>query len=195
MKKPKFQNNATQGTLREKKKLLLWMNSLSEIRWALLNEYLKKRFSTRKETITNLGRIRNKMCISQSTCFGSAITRGKEKRKDSTTSHVSEHSIKVYSHLSWWIYADVNKRQITGGKNSPDKLQEKRGNIPRMINLRFGVQALPLNPNVWRKADRIYRWQTVFLPFAIWRKTFSLLAFTWFFFFVSFFYSTKEYCY
>ena len=34
--------------------------------------------------------------------------------------------IKVYSNLSCGIHAEVNKRQITGGKNSPDKIEERR---------------------------------------------------------------------
>ena len=35
----------------------------------------------------------------------------------------------------------MNKRQITGGKNNSDKIEEKgRGNIPLLINLRFGVR-------------------------------------------------------
>ena len=38
----------------------------------------------------------------------------------------------------------MNKRQITGGKNSSKKIKEKRGNISPIINLRFRVQALPL---------------------------------------------------
>ena len=62
--------------------------------------------------------------------------------------HVSENTIKVYSNLSC-IHADVNKRQITGGKNNSDKIEAKgRGNIPLMINLRFGAQTLPSNPKV-----------------------------------------------
>ena len=36
-----------------------------------------------------------------------------------------------------------------------------------MINLRFGAQALPLNPIVWRKANHVYRDQTTFSPSAI----------------------------
>ena len=35
---------------------------------------------------------------------------------------------------------------MTGGKNISDKIEEKRGNISPMINLRFGARALPLNP-------------------------------------------------
>ena len=90
---------------------------------------------------------------------------GKKKREKIL---VSEHTIKVYSNLYCGIHADVNKRQITVGKNSPDKIEERRsGIIPQMINLRFGIRALPLNPKVWRKADRIYRWWTVFSPSAI----------------------------
>ena len=82
-------------------------------------------------------------------------------------SEVSEHTIKLYSNLSCCIHTDVNKRQITGGKNKTDKIQGRRRNIFRMINLRFGVRALPLIPKVWRKADRIYRKRTVFSPSAI----------------------------
>ena len=37
----------------------------------------------------------------------------------------------------------MNKIQITGGENSSDKIEEKRGNISQMINLRFGARALP----------------------------------------------------
>ena len=131
----------------------------------------RKDLSTRKETIINLGLIWNKTYIFLSTCYGSPITREKKKRKerkDSTKSQVREYTIEVYSNLSCCIHADENKRQITGGKNNSDKIEEKRrGNIPLMINLRFGVQALLLNPKVWRKADRIYCWQTVFSPSAI----------------------------
>ena len=36
-----------------------------------------------------------------------------------------------------------------------------------MIILRFGARALPLNPIVWRKADRIYRCRITFSPSAI----------------------------
>ena len=51
----------------------------------------------------------------------------KEERKYSYK--VSEHTIKVYSNLSCCIHADVNKRQITGGKNSSDKIEEKEEGI------------------------------------------------------------------
>ena len=38
--------------------------------------------------------------------------------------------LKYNSNLSNCIHADVNKRQITGGKNNSDKIEEKgRGNI------------------------------------------------------------------
>ena len=84
--------------------------------------------------------------------------RKKRKEKTLKKSQVSEQIIEIYSNLSCCIHADVNKRQITGGKNSSDKIEEKRrGNIPRMINFRFGVRALPLNPEVGRKAVRVYR--------------------------------------
>ena len=90
------------------------------------------------------------------------------ERKDSTKSQVSEHTIKVYSNLSCCIYADVNKRQITGGKNKSDKIEEKGGgNVSRMINLRFGARALPLNPKVRRKVERVNCWQTIFSPSTI----------------------------
>ena len=36
-----------------------------------------------------------------------------------------------------------------------------------MINLIFGGRALPLNPIVWRKADRVYHCRTTFSPSAI----------------------------
>ena len=36
-----------------------------------------------------------------------------------------------------------------------------------MINLRFRAQALPLNPEAWWKAERVYHWRTTFLPSAI----------------------------
>ena len=36
-----------------------------------------------------------------------------------------------------------------------------------MINLRFGARAQPLNPIVWKKANRVYRWLTTFSPSAI----------------------------
>ena len=52
----------------------------------------------------------------------------------------------------------MNKWQITEGENSLDKIEEKRrGNIPRLINLRFWIRTLPLNSKVWRKANRTYR--------------------------------------
>ena len=38
---------------------------------------------------------------------------------------------------------------------------------PEIINLRIGALALPLNPIVWRKADRAYRCQTTFSPSAL----------------------------
>ena len=65
----------------------------------------------------------------------------RKKRKEKTMkSQVSEHTIEVYSNLSCCIHADVNKRQITVGKNNSDKIEEKgRGNIPLMINLKFGA--------------------------------------------------------
>ena len=117
----------------------------------------------RKEIIINLGLSWNKTCNFLSTCYGSPITRRKrkkkkEKRKDPAKSQVSKHRIEVYLNFSCCIHADVNKRQITEGKNSSDKIKGKRkGNIPRMINLRFWNRALLLNPKVWRKADRTYR--------------------------------------
>ena len=71
--------------------------------------------------------------------------------------HTIKDTIKVYSNLSCCIHADENKRQITGGKNSSDKIEERRrGNILLIINLRFGARALPLNPKVRRKAERVY---------------------------------------
>ena len=54
------------------------------------------------------------------------------------------------------------KRQITGGKNSSDKIEEKKGNISPMINLRFGARAL--NPQARRKAERVCRCQSIFSP-------------------------------
>ena len=61
----------------------------------------------------------------------------KEKKINPTESQVREHAIKVYSNFSCGIHTDVNKRQIMGGKNSPDKIEERRrGNIPQMIILR-----------------------------------------------------------
>ena len=133
--------------------------------------------STRKETMINLGLISNKTCISLSTCYDSPVTRGKRGNKVCTKSQVSEHTAKVYSNLSCCIHADVNKRQITRGKNSPDKIEERRRNIPQIINLRFGVRTLLLNPKVWRKAGRIYRWRTVFSPSAIQKKNFFAPSF------------------
>ena len=88
----------------------------------------------------------------------------------------------------------MNKRQITGGKNNSDKIEEKRGNIPTLIKLRFGAQALRLNPKVRKKAERVYYWRMIFSPTVInryvrdtnilmgalprYRKAFSLLTFT-----------------
>ena len=43
MKKPKFQNNAVQRTLREKKELMSWMNQHSKTWLVSLNEYPKER--------------------------------------------------------------------------------------------------------------------------------------------------------
>ena len=37
------------------------------------------------------------------------------------------------------------------GKNNSDKIEEKRGNILLMINLRFGAKAVLLNPEARRK--------------------------------------------
>ena len=54
----------------------------------------------------------------------------KEERKDSAKSQVSEHTIEVYLYFSCCVHADVNKRQIMERKNSSDKIEEKRGNIP-----------------------------------------------------------------
>ena len=60
---------------------------------------------------------------------------------------MSEHTIEEYFDFSYSIHADVNKRQITEGKNATDSIEEeRRGNIPRMINLRFWIRALPSNP-------------------------------------------------
>ena len=61
----------------------------------------------------------------------------------------------------------MNKRQITGGKTSSNKIEEKRGNTPPMINLRFGARALPLNPKVRRKAERVNHWRTIISSSAI----------------------------
>ena len=70
------------------------------------------------------------MCLSINVLWKPNIER-KAKRKDSIKSQVSEHMTEVYSNLSSCIHADVNKRQITGGKNSSDRIEEKRrGNIP-----------------------------------------------------------------
>ena len=123
------------------------MNSPSMVYETSLNEIPKAwDLSTRKEIIINLGLIWNKTRIFLSTSSGSPITSGK-KRKEKAKSEVSEHTIKVCLNFSCCIHADVNKRQITEGKNSSDKMEEKRrGNIPRMINLRFWIRALPLNP-------------------------------------------------
>ena len=129
--------------------------------------------------IINLGLIWNKTCISLSTCDGNPITRGKEKRKDSTKSQVREHTIKVYSNLSCCIHADVNKRQITGGKNTYDEMEERRrGDIPRMINFWFGERALPIAKSEAKRAVSIADEQYSHLP-PFRRKTFSLLAFNW----------------
>ena len=40
-------------------------------------------------------------------------------------------------------------------------------NVSPMINLRFRARALPLNPEAWRKAERVYHWRTTFSPSAI----------------------------
>ena len=70
--------------------------------------------------------------------FYQCVLEEKEKRKDSANSQVSEYTTEVYLNFSCCIHADVNKRQITEGKNSSDKMEEKRReNIPRMINLRL----------------------------------------------------------
>ena len=58
----------------------------------------------------------------------------------------------------------MNKRQITGGKNSSHKIEEKRGNSSPMRNLRFRARAPPLNPKIRRKAASIYHWRTTFSP-------------------------------
>ena len=55
----------------------------------------------------------------------------------------------------------MNERQITGGNNGSDKIEENRGNISAMINLRFGAQALLLNPEARRKAERVYHWRNL----------------------------------
>ena len=124
--------------------------------------------SMRKDIVIKLGLIWNKMCIFLSTCYGSPIMRRKREKKRLYKIPSKWTYNKVYSNLSCCIHADMNKRQIMGGKNSSDKIEKKRrGNIPRMINLRFGVQALPLNPKIWRKVNRIYRWWTIFSPSAI----------------------------
>ena len=90
----------------------------------------------------------------------------KMERKDSTKSQVREHTIKVYSNLSCYIHADLNKWQITGGKNSFDQIEEKRGNIPPLIKLRFGARALSLNPKCPKES-----WTC--LPFSNYILTFS----------------------
>ena len=87
----------------------------------------------------------------------SLITREKRVKKRLSKTQISEHTIEVYLNLCCCIRADLNKRQIIKGKNSSDKTEEKiKGNIPRMIDLRFWIQALPLKMKVWRKADCTY---------------------------------------
>ena len=115
------------------------------------------------------------------------------ERKDSTKSQVSEHTIKVHLNLSCCVHADVNKRQITGGKNNSDKIEE--GISPKWQTCDLEHELYRQIPKSEGKrdvstADELY---SHLLPFR--RKTFSLLTFGWIvFFFVSFFYSIKEYC-
>ena len=164
--KPKFQSHATQRTLREKKKLILWMNQPSKAWWASLNK--RKDLSTRKEAIINLGLIWKKDVYPSTNVLWKPNNEWKkEKIINSANSRVSEHTIQVYSDLYCCIHADVNKRQITGGKNSSDKIEEKKGNIPPLINLRFGARALPLDPKVLRKTELVYHWRTTFSPSVI----------------------------
>ena len=48
-----------------------------------------------------------------------------------------------------------------------NKIEQKRGNISPMINLRFRSWALPLNPEAWGKVEHVYHWQTTVSPTAI----------------------------
>ena len=108
----------------------------------------------------------------------------------------------------------MNKRQITRGKNSSDKIEEKGGNISPMINLRFRAQARPLKSKGKRHMSITDELHSLLLPLTDikWgprpgcgyfsggsseiQKDFLAPDFYLnCFFFVSFFYSIKEYCY
>ena len=130
------------------------------------------------------------------TCSGSPITREKGKRKDSAKPQEIEHTIEVYLNFSLvvvmltWIKDKIWKERM-----ALIRLRKKRReNIPRMINVRFWILALPFNPKVWRNTDRTYHADELYFllpPFR--RKTFSLLVLIWIIIFC-FFYSIKEYC-
>ena len=144
------------------------MNSHSGVWWASLNEIPKARdLSSRKEIINSLGLVWIKRCIFLSTCYGSPITREKrEKKRLCKIPSKWTCNWSMFKFLFLYIYADVNKRQIMEGKNSSDKIEEKRrGNIPRMINLRFWIRALPIS--LKESGPYLLRWRTVFSPSAI----------------------------
>ena len=170
------------------------MNSHSEVWWASLNEYPKKRLSTRKETIINLGLIWNKTCIFLSTCYDSPIARGKKERF--YKSQVSEHTIIVYSNLSSGIHADVNKRQITGGKNSTDKIEERRrGNIPPNDKLEIWNSGSAIKFQGLKESEPYLPLTNCIFTFCHLEDFLAPVCYLNCFFFVSFFYSIKEYCY
>ena len=178
----------------------------------------------RKETIINLCLIWNKTYILLLTLYGNPITRRKtEENKFHKTPSKWTYNLSIFKSIFLrsrrQIYLPAftqTKDKLREERMGSDKIGEKRGNISPTINLRFRARALSLNPKVHRKVERVYYWRTTFSPLPLTeiklgpspgygyfsggsseiQKDFLASAFYLnFFFFVSSFYSRKEYCY
>ena len=95
--------------------------------------------------------------------------RGKKRKEKTAKSQVNEHTIEVYLNFSCSIHADVNKRQIKEGKNSSDKIEEKRrGNIPLKDKLEILNSGSAIKPQSLKEnGPYLLCWRTVFSPSAI----------------------------
>ena len=117
-------------------------------------------------------------------------TRGKREKKR-LCKIPSEHTIEVYLNFSRCIYADVNKRQITEGKNSSDKIEKKREYSPNdkreILN-----SCSAIKPKVWRKAGRIYRAEELCFYLLFFKRKISRSWLLPELFLVSFFLFTKR---
>ena len=93
-KKPKFQNNASQRTMREKKKKFSfeWIQTPRYGKPREMNTQ-RKDLSTRKGTIINPGLIWNKTCIFLPTCYGSPLMKEKKEENKLHQTLIGEHTI------------------------------------------------------------------------------------------------------